>query len=143
MGKFRCLRLLAIAASFGLAGTTPVVADEEFFHLDFAPRASTVVGSLVRGRVGRALGWSEYDSGSAFSANVTYSFALPVLGSGALLRVGPSVRLDQENGMDQGLKFVYGRWIPIEWAAFSRSPTTIRSTRNTCFWANYRTSRAA
>ena len=119
------------------------MADEEFFHLDFAPRASNVVGSLVRGRVGRAFGWSEYDSGSAFSANVTYSFALPVLGSGALLRVGPSVRLDQENGMDQGLKFVYGRWIPIEWAAFSRSPTTIRSTRNTCFWANYRTSPAA
>lgn len=115
MGKVRGLRLLAIAASFGLAGTSSVLADGEFVQFDFAPGASTVVGSVVRGPIGVALGWSEYDSGSAFSANATYSFGLPALGDGALLRVGPSVRLDQDKELDLGAKVVFERWSPTKW----------------------------
>lgn len=71
MGKVRALRLLAIAAPFGLAGTSSVLADGEFFQFDFAPSARTVVGSVVSGPIGVARGWSEHDSGSAFSANAT------------------------------------------------------------------------
>ena len=82
MGKFRGLRLLAIAASFGLAGTSSVLAGGEFFQFDFAPGASTVVVSVVRGPTGVALGWSEYDSGSALSANAPYSFGLTAQGEG-------------------------------------------------------------
>ncbi len=109
------LKILASVTSLGLLTALPASANGEFFQLDFAPGESTVVGSIVRGPFGAALGWSDYINGSAFSANITYSVAIPALGDGALLRGGASSRLDQDGDLSMGAKVVFERWTPTDW----------------------------
>jgi len=106
--------VLVGACVLAFGGAVPATADGEFFQFDFAPGASTVVGSVVRGPLGAALGWSDYVGGSALSANVTYSAALPVLGDGALVRLGPTARRAQDNDIDIGAKVVFERWSPTD-----------------------------
>ena len=93
------------------------MADGEFFQGDYASGGSSVVGSIVRGPFGVALGWSEFDNGNALSANVTYGLSVPALGDGATFRFGPTARLDQDDNLDLGVKVVFERWAPTDWGS--------------------------
>jgi len=105
----------AVAAFLSFLGAEPTMADGEFFQLDFAPGASTVVGSVVRGPVGAAVGRSDYDNGHSYNANVTNGLQVPSMGAGAVIRVGPTARLDQDGNLDLGAKVVFERWTPLDW----------------------------
>ena len=112
------LRRACVAAlSLSLASTLPAMADGEFIQGDYTSGASAVVGSVVRGPVGASIGWSEFEGGSAANANVTYGLSVPALGDGATFRFGPTVRLDQDNRLDLGVKVVFERWSPTDWGS--------------------------
>lgn len=111
------LKAFALAALLGTPWALPAYADGEFFQLDYVPGASSVSASAVRGPYGLALGWSDFEAGSAVSSNVTYSVPVPALGTGALLRFGPSLRRDEEDQFDLGAKVVFERWSPTSWGS--------------------------
>ncbi|MCC5996408.1 MAG: hypothetical protein JJU18_08580 [Oceanicaulis sp.] len=95
----------------------PAMADGEYLQFEYARGSSTAVASVVRGPYGAAAGWSEYDSGSALGANATYRWLTPALGSGALVRIGPSVRIDQDTHTDLGAKIAFERWSATPWGS--------------------------
>jgi len=113
----RDLKAFVVALLLGLPWALPAMADGEFFQLDYAPGESSVSASVVRGPFGFALGWSDFESGSAVSANATYGVFVPALGDGALIRFGPSSRLDEEDQFDLGAKAVFERWSPTSWGS--------------------------
>ncbi len=97
-----CLPALALATAVCTAGlSTQARADGAFFQADLAPRASSVTATGRRGTLTVSFGWSEFDTGHATTA--WGSHGLP-LGPGAWLRVGPSLRIDNANARDLGLK---------------------------------------
>lgn len=112
------LQATCIAAlSLCLGSSLPAVADGEFFQGDYASGASSLVGSVVRGPFGAAIGWSEFDDGSAATANFTFGLPVPALGDGATFRFGPSARLDQDDKLNLGAKLVFERWSPTDWGS--------------------------
>lgn len=117
MTRIKDLRAIVLALSLGLPWALPAMADGEFFQLDYAPGASSVSASVVRGPFGFGLGWSDFEFGSAVSANATYGVRVPVLGDGAIIRFGPSLRFDEEDQFDLGVKAVFERWSPTSWGS--------------------------
>lgn len=103
---------LPASGLISLIALSDAQANGEFFQLDYAPRASTVIGSVVRGPWGAALGWSDFAGGGAFSANITYSLPVAALGESAVFRFGPSARSDRAGSLDLGAKVVLERWAP-------------------------------
>lgn len=90
----------------GMIGA-PAFADGEYFQLDVSPNSGTAVGSVERGRIGAAVGLSKFEGGRSISANTTYKFDLPTIGQGSVIRVGPTVRLDQDDEIDFGAKVAF------------------------------------
>jgi len=105
------------AVFFCMASSVPALADGEFYQADYASGGSSMVGSIVRGPVGASIGWSEFDDGSAVSANFTYGLPVTGLGDGATLRLGPTARLDDAGTLDLGAKAVFERWSPTDWGS--------------------------
>lgn len=104
-----------VAFTTVLSSAAPAMADGEFLQFDLSPDSSTLVGSVVRGDIGTALSLSLFDGGGALSANTTYSWNFPALGEGALIRLGPTARLDQSDDFNLGAKVVFERWSPTDW----------------------------
>ncbi len=117
MTTVRDLNAFVVALLMGLPLALPAMADGEFLQLDYAPGASSVSASVVRGPFGLAFGWSDFESGSAVSANATYGVHVPMLGDGALIRFGPSLRLDEEDQFDLGVKAVFESYSPTSWGS--------------------------
>lgn len=106
------LRPLGLALlAFGVAQGAS--ADGEYLQFDFAPSASSAVASIQRGEHGIALGWSEWDEGSAATAFLSRSVPL---GGGFVLKAGPSLRWEDRPGEGEaGLRLALERWTPAEW----------------------------
>lgn len=103
---------LAVALLMGVSTGSLARADGEFLQLDYRPGGSSVSGSIVRGPWGLGLGFSEFSGGTAFSVTASYALPLSGLGQGAVLRLGPSMRVDQSGKQDFGARAVLEHWTP-------------------------------
>lgn len=97
----RAFALAGVASFTSVVLPTTAVANGEFLQVDVAPGASSVTGTVRRGRVTLSLGWSEFEVGHATTVWGNYGFPLA---AGAWLRLGPSLRIDNTSRVDLGLR---------------------------------------
>lgn len=76
-------------------------ANGEFFQIDRVPGATSATGTIRRDRLSFSLGWSEFETGHAASAWVSYGFPLV---QGVTFRAGPALRVDNHGQRDIGLR---------------------------------------
>lgn len=115
MNEMKTTVAASVFAVIGLICATSVHADGEYFQLDVSPDSGTLVGSVERGKIGAALALSRFEDGRSISANTTYRFDVPALGLGSVVRVGPTVRLDQDDSFDFGAKVAFEQFTSTAW----------------------------
>ena len=92
-------------------------ADGEFFQLDYAPRNSTFVASIQRDRSGAALGLSESEESKVMSVFLSYGFPMSALGDGTNFRIGPSVRFEEGESSEFGLRVSLEHYRATSWGS--------------------------
>lgn len=90
-----------MVALITLANPGPAVADGAFAQFDYAPKASSLTGTIRRDLVTATIGWSDFEEGHATTLWGNYGVPLE---PGAWLRVGPSLRIDNTRDVDLGAK---------------------------------------
>ncbi|RVV96595.1 hypothetical protein EKE94_17885 [Mesobaculum littorinae] len=112
-------RVLRDAAAGGLCLSLAVVTQaaraQEFLQFDASPSDSTFVASATRGAWGAALTASSYGDGSEVNLAGTYGFTFPAFGETATLRVGPSLKKPEDEGLSLGATLAVEHYRPTDW----------------------------